>query len=187
MAFQTLIMDLPNRHLGLCVQGDAAEDQGFEIEESTTPVTEAGSLEDQTRADAYLKHWHPEDATAEVWSQGASDTFDYRAVAHGKSCSLPFRFLRKMEYGSFLSFPRTNPEPAKSCAKLRKANRPSKLWIAPRMAVLDLAEYARGGHLCGLCKGGSFSLPLLLQSSSRPFRSNGTFSLTILLDISTNQ
>jgi hypothetical protein len=60
--------------LGLCVQGDAAEDQGFEIEESTTPVTEAGSLEDQTRADAYLKHWHPGGATAEVWSQGASDT-----------------------------------------------------------------------------------------------------------------
>jgi hypothetical protein len=65
---------LAREALGLGVEGDAAEDQGFEIEESTAPITEAGSREDKTRADVYLRHWRPEDATAEVWSQGASDT-----------------------------------------------------------------------------------------------------------------
>jgi hypothetical protein len=54
---------------------DGAEDQGFEIKESTGPVTEADCREDQTKAaDAYLKPWHAENATVEVWSQGASNT-----------------------------------------------------------------------------------------------------------------
>ena|SRR5437868_4722547 len=58
--------------LGLSVH-DGDEEEDFEIEECTGPVTEPVSRDDQARIGAYLKPWHPENATAEIWSQRAPD------------------------------------------------------------------------------------------------------------------
>jgi hypothetical protein len=62
--------------LGLSAAGDEEiENRAMEIPESTRPISEFSRPEDETRsASSYLKSWHPENATVEVWWQVASNT-----------------------------------------------------------------------------------------------------------------
>jgi hypothetical protein len=58
--------------LGLSAVDDIVEDQTFEIPES--PSSASSRPEYERRAHSYLKSWHPEKATVEVWSQVALET-----------------------------------------------------------------------------------------------------------------
>jgi hypothetical protein len=61
--------------LGLSLEGDdKVEDQAFEIPESSGPLSESDRPEEEGRAGSYLRPWHAENATVEVWSQVATDT-----------------------------------------------------------------------------------------------------------------
>jgi len=59
--------------LGLgSVAADNGEDQTFEIPESIGPISKLSQPEDERRAArTYLRPWHPENATAEIWSRVA--------------------------------------------------------------------------------------------------------------------
>lgn len=51
---------------------DNVEDQAFEIPESIGPISKLSQPEDERRATrSYLKPWHPENATVEIWSRVA--------------------------------------------------------------------------------------------------------------------
>jgi hypothetical protein len=62
--------------LGLSAAADDnVEDQAFEIPESIGPISKSSQPEDERRATrSYLKAWHPDNATVEIWSQVALDT-----------------------------------------------------------------------------------------------------------------
>jgi hypothetical protein len=73
LAFWTPITSLREQHWVSVTADDKDEGQAFEVAESIGPLRES-RLEGEKRAGSYLKTWHPENASVEVWSQVASDT-----------------------------------------------------------------------------------------------------------------
>lgn len=72
VAVQNSDYRLAREALGLEIDGKQVEDQEFEIEESAAPIGVSQS-NSPVKVDTYLKHWDPEKATVEVWSQDASN------------------------------------------------------------------------------------------------------------------
>ena len=88
--------------LGLSAAADDnVEDQAFEIPESIGPISKPGQLEDESRAArSYLRAWHPENATVEIWSQVIRDTIVTVALRE----NLIHYRLRRAENGAYKLF-----------------------------------------------------------------------------------
>ena len=60
--------------LGLSATAAAElEDEAVEIPESSGPISDSSLAGEERRAGSYLKGWHPEDATVEIWEQANID------------------------------------------------------------------------------------------------------------------
>jgi|SRR5882757_2648063 len=65
--------ELAKEALGLGEDGNETEEQEFEIEENTSPISQETSRQNQQKALSYLRKWRPDDANVEVWTQNASE------------------------------------------------------------------------------------------------------------------
>lgn len=95
--------------LGLSAAADDnVEDRAFEIPENIGPISKSSQPDDKSRAAAsYLKAWHPENATVEIWSQVALDTIVEMALRE----NLIHYRLQRAENGAYKLFVLPEDEP----------------------------------------------------------------------------
>jgi hypothetical protein len=141
---------------------DEESGQAADTAESIPP--DDAPPEAEIRNDSYLEHWHPEDATVEIWAQDGEDISSGVRMAL-KENLVHCRWERQDGVCKAFVLPADEPAPEKSCSKLGKVvRRRSRLCrggfvIGLRLLVVDFAarffcplRRALDRERCGPCR-----------------------------------